>query len=37
MKTNAAFQKYLNQIADLRTQMRAIPVSVEHPAGPEFY
>lgn len=37
MNTNAAFQKYLDQIADLRTQMRAIPVSEEHPAGPEFY
>lgn len=34
---NAAFQKYLDQISDLRAQMHAIPVSVEHPAGPEFY
>ena len=37
MNTNAAFQKYLDQIADLRVQLRAIPVSEEHPAGPEFY
>ena len=37
METNVAFQKYLDQIADLRAQMRAIPISEEHPAGPEFY
>lgn len=34
---NTAFQKYLDQISDLRAQMHAIPISEEHPAGPEFY
>lgn len=37
MNLNTAFQKYLDQISDLRAQLRAIPVSEEHPAGLEFY